>query len=193
MIKTFESFNKSDSQTVQDVLQEIELVYNHSSVGDSSGTNALDKIVADYFKGTQMINWFEPSGIFLLPKTYTLSLDEKFQVVKLYEKLNKDFHLNNLPDIDDVDEILIPISHLTDIEMTIFLNNTLSNPYIRWIIDTNPGLKINSSNDENRIDLDKFDEIFSEVKPSVGRIKDLGYGVDITMNKFNDVILYVSK
>ena len=202
-MKTFEEFqspshydaqydrsSKYTNEDLVDMLSVIALIWNHAYM-DTVGV---------FDKFTKMVDrlWDEPyrfideSGdLFDWSDDYnwnSLTDDNREEIAKIYKDVYKEFSLGDFPDMDDIDDILVHLKDLTEVELTIPLNDRALN----FEVQTTPSIKTFPNANLIPFDLDEWDSIVMEIKPAVERIKDLGYNCKIFMKPYNKILIRVT-
>ena len=203
MIKTFESFNidpkdgkvidEYSNEDIKNILSDINLLYNNS-IDKKPHKDSIFKIVDTFLKDTRILDWLlsDDSIDYNIVPNFNLEKLEKINIVKLYNKLYETYNLEGLPDIDDIDDILIPIRDFTKVEIVIEILQE-NNIILILSIDTIPSINAFPSGGEIEINFDKYDEIVSEIKPAVDRIKSLGYKVVTKLCLRGEIKLLISR
>lgn len=196
MIKTFEEFDsfilkKSDKISNEDLVQmlsTIALIWNHGDMNTPmygkfekmcrflSGApwNFID--TSDFFDWSDDYNWNNLTG------------DDRRVIVDLYKRIVNEFSLYDFPKMDDLDEVFIPIKDLTEIELTL----NLDEKKITIEVNTIPSVKTFMNANKIKVNFEEWDSIVQEISPAINRILDLGYSCDFYLRSHGKVELVIS-
>ena len=181
MIKTFESFNKGNN--FLDILNGIRLLYNDSYPGIGNQLDGIDDVL--YYTIMDDDNLFrEPNDI----NIDSIEKSDKDMLINLYNELYNQYKLDEFPDFNKTNEILLHITDITEVDFCILLESKS----LTYDIDTIPGVKTFPNRDKIEFNIDEWDSIINEIKPSVKRIEDLGYNVVTTMGSHGKIKLTIS-
>lgn len=199
MIKLFEEFilpkNNVSDQELVDMLSTIALLWNHSNT-KSDKFDEFTKL-ADVFHD-EPYNFITPDdGLFDWNDDYDfgrLTSENRTQIVNTYRTIFNRMQLIDFPDMDDIDDILSPIKDLTEVQLTIYLDekkfsfdiNTI--PFVRLFPDIN-NIKIDFQPGNQ---IETWNSITSEIYPAYQRILDIGYDCELYLKKMGHYELKVS-
>ncbi len=181
MIKTFESFNKGDN--FLEILDGIRLLYNDSYPGIGNQLEGIDDVL--YYTIMDDDNLFRESSDINID---SIEKSDKYMLTTLYNELYNQYELDRFPDFNKINEILLHITDITEVDFCILLESKS----ITYDIDTIPGVKTFPDRDKIEFDIDEWDSIVNEIKPSVKRIEDLGYKVITTMGSSGKIKLTIT-
>ena len=187
----YDKSGKWTNEDLVDMLSVIALIWNHG-LDKKGGIRSFDmftKMVDRFWD--QPYGFIDESDIFDWSDDYnwdSLTEDNREEIAKIYKDVYKEFSLGNFPDIDDIDSILLNIKDLTEIVLTISLDNCQLN----FEINTTPSIKTFPTSALIPFELDEWDSIVMEIKPAVERIKDLGYTCKTFMKPYNKIELQIT-
>jgi hypothetical protein len=189
MIKTFEAFKKIEISSSSQITDELfRYCYDKITIlnNDTTPIGELDDLLSKI-----NVNFFEPDNL-IIPfddLEFTPSMPDKIEVVDAYEKIEMRYKISEFPDSDKINEIFLDISEITNLDFSI----DLKKKNIVYTINTIPSVKYFPNVDNIKIDINEWDSIIQEIKPAIGRIEDLGYGVETFIKTHGNISLIISK
>ncbi len=194
MIRTFEEFdnyiikNKGNltNEDLAEMLSTIALIWNHGVLATPM-YNKFEQMCQ--FLDRNPWNFINVNNMFDWSDNYdwdNLTEDDRQVISELYKRVVNEFDLNNFPKMDDLDEIFISIKELTEVELTIDLDNKL------MIFDINTIPSVKTFPDKKiKANFEEWDSITQEISPARNRILDLGYSCDFFIKSHGQVQLSV--
>ena len=195
MIKTFEEFDNYiikntgniTNEDLAEMLSTIALIWNHSIL-QTPMYNKFEQMCE--FLDRNPWNFINVNnGMFDWSDNYdwdSLTKDDRIVIAELYKRVVNEFDLYNFPKMDDLDEVFTPIKDLTEVELTIDLDNKL----MLFDINTIPSVKT-FPDKKIKANFEEWDSITQEISPAINRILDLGYSCDFFIKSHGRVQLSV--
>jgi hypothetical protein len=202
-MKTFEEFqspshydaqydrsNKYTNEDLVDMLSVIALIWNHAYMDTVGVFDKFAKMVDRLWD--EPYRFIDESGdLFDWSDDYnwnSLTDDNREEIAKIYKDVYKEFSLGDFPDMDDLDDILWHIKDLTEIRFYISLGDR------KFIFDvvTTPSVKTFPNSNLIPFKLDEWDSIVNEIRPAVGRMRDLGYTCETFIKPHNIIEIQVT-
>jgi hypothetical protein len=117
------------------------------------------------------------------------NVSDKIEIVEAYHKIEMRYRISEFPDIDKINEIFLDLSEITNLDFVI----DLKKKNIVYTINTIPSVKYFPDMNNIKFDINEWDSIIQEIKPAIGRIEDLGYGVETFIKTHGNISLIISK